>query len=60
MAVFIMPKGFHTKILNTALTPLELNKTCCIEFFLVKISVSFVKLLSVSLDEYSIFLSHVK
>ena len=43
MAVFISPEGYIifilTKILNTARTPTQ------IEFFLVKISVSFVKLL---------------
>ena len=32
---------------------LKWNKTCCIEFFLVKIFV-------ISIDEYSLFLSHLK
>ena len=39
---------------------MKLHKTCCIEFFYVKISVSCAKLLDISLDEHSLFLSHVK
>ena len=38
----------------------ERIKTFCIEFFLTKIFVSFVKLLDIILDEYGLFLSHVK
>ena len=37
------------------------KKTCCIEFFFVKIVVtSFSKQLNISLDEDNLFLSHVK
>ena len=38
----------------------EQIKTFCTEFFLTKIFVSFVKLLDIILDEYGLFLSHVK
>ena len=46
--IFYIARGFYTKILNTARTPTEM------------IFVSFVKLLNISLNEYSHFLSHVK
>ena len=47
------------KILILPTLLLKWNKTCCIEFFLVKILVSFVKLLNINLEKYSLFLSHV-
>ena len=40
-----------TKNLNTERTQLKCNKTCCPVFLLVKIFVSFIKPLNVSLDE---------
>ena len=40
-----------TKNLNTERTLLKCNKTCCPVFLLVKIFVSFIKPLNVSLDE---------
>ena len=49
-----------TKILILSAFLLKWNKTCYIEFFLIKIFISFVKLLNSSLGEYSLFLSHVK
>ena len=48
------------KNVKTARTPTETIKTCCIEFFLVKFFISFVKLLNINLDEYSLFLSRAK
>ena len=46
-----------TKNFNTALTLSGIN---CIESFLVKIVVSFIKLLSINLDEYSFFLGQTR
>ena len=59
--IFYIVRGFYmlTKILNTARLLLKWNKTCCIEFSLVKIFVSFVKLLSISLNKFSHFQGQV-
>ena len=51
---------FYTKKnLDTARTATEMKETCCFEFFLVKIFVTFFKLLKISRDKYSLFLIHV-
>ena len=57
-AFFYIAQGFTlTKNLNTGRTPLlKWNKTCCIEIFPVKSFISFVKLLSINLDELVFFL----
>ena len=49
-----------TKNLDSAPTPTEIKQNLLQWIFLVKIFVSFVKFLNVSLDEYRLFLSHVK
>ena len=55
------PKFFiQLKMLILPVLILKWIKTYCIDFFLIKIFVSIVKLLNISLDEYSLFLSHVK
>ena len=51
---------YQLKILILPVLLLKWNKTCCIEFCLVKVFVSLVKLLIISLDEYCIFLGHLK
>ena len=57
--LFTVTKNFFTvtKNFNTALTLSGIN---CIESFLVKIVVSFIKLLSINLDEYSFFLGQIR
>ena len=52
---FILPAVFYTKIFNTARIPTEINKICFTGFSFVKNAVSFVKLLNISLNEYSLF-----
>ena len=47
-------------ILILSVLVLKWNKTSYIEYFLAKIFVSFLKLLNISLDKYSLFLSDVK
>ena len=62
--IFYIVRGFLIKILNTARLLLKWNNTCCIEFPLNKIFVSFVKFLNISLNtglyKYSVFRTHVK
>ena len=53
--IFVLTKNF-----NTVCAPTKINITCCIQLFLVKIVVSFVKILNISVEEYNLFLSHVK
>ena len=47
-------KHFFKKKINTALTPPKMKQN------LLRIFISFVKLLNISLDEYSLFPGHVK
>ena len=60
------PQGFwyYIKFLLQPALLLKWNKTCCIEFSLVKIFVSFVELLklnlNIGLNKYGLFLTHVK
>ena len=49
-----------TKTLILPALVLKRNKISCIEHFLIKVFVSFVKILNIILEEYSPFLSHVK
>ena len=53
-------KKLLTKNLILLILLLKSNQTYCIKFFLVTIFVSFYKLLNISLDRYSLFLSHLK
>ena len=53
--IFVLTKNF-----NTVCTPTKINITCCIGLFLVKIVVSFVKILNIIIEEYNLFLSHIK
>ena len=46
---------YSLKILMLSAILLKWNKTCCIEFFLAKIFVSFVKLWNLSREEYVFF-----
>ena len=48
-----------TKNLNTAFTPTEMKQNF-LNFFSLRFFFSFIKLLNINLDEYSLFLSHVK
>ena len=45
------PWFFILKFLILPVLLLKWNKTCCIEFSLIKISVSFIKLINISLDD---------
>ena len=52
------PRFFILKLLILLVLLLKWNKTCHIDFFIIKIFV--VLSLNIILDEYSIFLSHLK
>ena len=60
-AIFYKAQFFtFTKNLHTACTPTEIKQKLLHQFFFVKIFVTFVRLVNITIAECSLFLCHLK